>query len=876
MEKSKEYYEFRKQLKFLKVQKGQGTELISVYLQPGANTNDMSDRLRDEYSQAMNIKSKQTRKNVQAAIDKILQTLKGEHKAPDHGVAIFCGNIDGKIQLWQIVPPEPVGVQIYRCDSSFYLEPFYDMIEPKEKFGLFTMDRREATIAILKGKNITIVSHMTSNVPGKHGKGGQCVAEDSLIQRGDGVIMPIKEITAGDLVLSVDINEYKTKLATCQKTFSRNSHEAYRIRTQYPAFHVDVTPEHYFFTIDDFGLGVKCAEDVKVGDNIIGMRKICFSGKPLKLNVQIPVTRRISNGGLKFLARKRREAGLSQEAAANLIGIRQATISKVECGIGTISLNKIERLLEEYNVGPEEFFKRFVKSSEKFRLPENLNCNLAQFVGYFLGDGCIELNRIRLYDSDKKLLEEYRRIAKKTFSLEGYIRHIKKKKYYQLTIYSKDFVDSLKKIFPEITLGGRELELPSILLGLPEKETAALIRGLFDAEGYVSKDRVAITMISKKLVKQLQMLLLRFGIASSFRIKVSKPNYKVKRSSKQYEVVITDEESLSNFVKNIGFTAQVKNRKLRFKPQRTARINQIPISGRQVMNLARQVGLNTQSFNTANNFFRNEKNMGRKNFRKTILKSFYNRLRELKNKKDPKAEECASIIHLLVKIYDSDLIPVNVLEKTKLQPNGTKFYDLNVPRYECYVVNGLMLHNSQLRFERITEIIAQEWFKKVAEMINQVFKDPKIKGIIAGGPGPTKYSFMNEDYILPEVKHKIKGSIDTSYTDEFGIKEVADRSGEVIKELEIQHEKDLVNKFLKEAVTGGLATYGINEVKEALAIGKVETLLLSEGLEDRLVEELTDLAEKTDAKIEMVSVETPEGEQFRIGFKGIGAFLRYK
>jgi peptide chain release factor subunit 1 len=187
-----------------------------------------------------------------------------------------------------------------------------------------------------------------------------------------------------------------------------------------------------------------------------------------------------------------------------------------------------------------------------------------------------------------------------------------------------------------------------------------------------------------------------------------------------------------------------------------------------------------------------------------------------------------------------------------------------------------MLHNSQLRFERITEIIAQDWFKKVAEMINQVFKDPKIKGVIAGGPGPTKYSFMNEDYILPDVKKKIKGSIDTSYTDEFGIKEVADRSGEVIKELEIQYEKDLVNKFLKAAVTGGLATYGINEIKEALAIGKVETLLLSEGLDDKLVEELTDIAEKTDAKIEMVSTETPEGEQFRIGFKGIGAFLRYK
>ena len=86
----------------------------------------------------------------------------------------------------------------------------------------------------------------------------------------------------------------------------------------------------------------------------------------------------------------------------------------------------------------------------------------------------------------------------------------------------------------------------------------------------------------------------------------------------------------------------------------------------------------------------------------------------------------------------------------------------------------------------------------------------------------------------------------------------------------------LVDKFSKEFVTNGLATYGINEVKQALEIGKAETLLLSEKLDDKLIDELMGMAEKIDTKVEMISTETPEGTQFYQGFMGIGVLLRYK
>lgn len=170
---TKEMYEFRKQIKFLKKQKGQGTELISVYIKPDSNVNETAGRLRDEYGQAANIKSKSTRKNVQAAIDRILTMLKGVNKPPEMGVAIFAGNINNTIELFNIIPPEAISMSIYRCDSSFFTEPLEGMMQTKDIYGLIAMDRREATFAYLKGKSTDVFKHITSTVPGKHHKGGQ-------------------------------------------------------------------------------------------------------------------------------------------------------------------------------------------------------------------------------------------------------------------------------------------------------------------------------------------------------------------------------------------------------------------------------------------------------------------------------------------------------------------------------------------------------------------------------------------------------------------------------------------------------------------------------------------------------------------------------
>ena len=177
-EKSKNVYELKKQLKYLKAIRGSGTELISLYMTPSSQVSDYSGKLKDEYGQASNIKSKQTRGNVQDALMKIIQHLKTFRTTPDNGMAIFCGNVSrdaGRpdIRLFQIVPHEPLRTGFYRCDSTFVLEPLEEIISIKDNYGLLVMDGREATIAILRGRNTRVLRRLTSTAHAKVRKGGQ-------------------------------------------------------------------------------------------------------------------------------------------------------------------------------------------------------------------------------------------------------------------------------------------------------------------------------------------------------------------------------------------------------------------------------------------------------------------------------------------------------------------------------------------------------------------------------------------------------------------------------------------------------------------------------------------------------------------------------
>ncbi|MEE8358448.1 MAG: peptide chain release factor aRF-1 [Candidatus Hydrothermarchaeales archaeon] len=170
-------HRLKKEIDVLKAKKGRGTELISLYIPADKNLDDVMSQMRNEYSQAANIKSKRTRKNVLSALDTIKQRLKLITKVPDNGIVLFVGTISKGIQdrmeVHIVEPPEPLTTYRYRCDSEFILEHIEALLDESETYGLLVMDRREATIGLLKGKIVESVKRLTSGVPGKTRRGGQ-------------------------------------------------------------------------------------------------------------------------------------------------------------------------------------------------------------------------------------------------------------------------------------------------------------------------------------------------------------------------------------------------------------------------------------------------------------------------------------------------------------------------------------------------------------------------------------------------------------------------------------------------------------------------------------------------------------------------------
>jgi len=234
---------------------------------------------------------------------------------------------------------------------------------------------------------------------------------------------------------------------------------------------------------------------------------------------------------------------------------------------------------------------------------------------------------------------------------------------------------------------------------------------------------------------------------------------------------------------------------------------------------------------------------------------------------------------------------------------------------------------SARRFERIREQAMNDYFRRVAthsyELLSKV---QGLKGLIIGGPGPTKHDFVEGDYLNYMLKEKIMATVDTSYVGEQGVEEIISKSQDVLKGVRYLEEKRLVQKFLYEiGHETGLGVYGETQVRKFLTAGIVDLLLVSEkmnilhvytkckncgAVDDSLipqanlvkfeqdliatpckkcnalalfienttdlVDELVEIAEKQNANIAVISTETDEGVMLKDSFGGIAAILRYR
>jgi peptide chain release factor subunit 1 len=173
-------YKLTKMLNNLSKITGHGTELVTVYIPPKRPIHDVLAQLRNEAGTASNIKSDLTKNHVQDALNKSMEQLKLYKEPPENGLVIFCGAIPTgkglgteKIEIFTIVPPKPVQINLYRCDDHFWIDHIKDMLKDDRTIAIISIDTQEAGLGILTGDRWETIETLTSGVSGKHRQGGQ-------------------------------------------------------------------------------------------------------------------------------------------------------------------------------------------------------------------------------------------------------------------------------------------------------------------------------------------------------------------------------------------------------------------------------------------------------------------------------------------------------------------------------------------------------------------------------------------------------------------------------------------------------------------------------------------------------------------------------
>lgn len=201
---------------------------------------------------------------------------------------------------------------------------------------------------------------------------------------------------------------------------------------------------------------------------------------------------------------------------------------------------------------------------------------------------------------------------------------------------------------------------------------------------------------------------------------------------------------------------------------------------------------------------------------------------------------------------------------------------------------------SARRYERLIEEQTEYYYKKVAEAMDAHFLN-KVKGVIIGGPGPTKEYFYEAKYY--NYQHNILGLIDTGYTGIEGVREIIEKGKDLIQEQDMVVEIREINRFIKEVVNEGKATYGLEQVLEAINTKRAEKILVSSKLNNKIYidqqgnpsfveipnpkevldiqDYLYELCLEQGIDILIISSNSNEADVFLNTFGGIGAILRY-
>jgi type IV secretory pathway ATPase VirB11/archaellum biosynthesis ATPase/intein/homing endonuclease len=486
---------------------------------------------------------------------------------------------------------------------------------------------------------------------------GKCVAGDTKVLLANSRLEEVRSLAEeafkkgqavetedGWLVSDVDLKVFsmgpdlKIAPAKVSKVWKRRSPDAlYRVKTR-TGREIVTTPEHPFFVIDGGWVLEKRADELRRGAFIAIPRRIAYEGDAIDLG-----------------------------------GIRPRLGALVSEG--------------------EDYF--IVKSprGRPVRIPKQTTPELLEVVGYVLADGHIKKDgsQVQFHNSNEVLLERFRDLIERVFGLSVKVRHSRRRVAYA-EVGSKILSKFLYEAFG-IPYGKKADKIDiSPILGTSSNECRAFLRAIFDCESHVhvKKGTIEFTSASEAFVRQVELLLSRFGIITGVRKRTvkGKPYWRL--------LVGGGEENLKNFEKEVGYLHSRKREDLKraIKSIHSTNFDIVPISN-LISTLKEQLNLSDKEIaEIAGMKGRTIGSYGlwrRGITRPALLRLASSLERKYGRERDPHLKV---VIEKLAQLATSDVLWDEVVGLERVRPKEPWVYDLTVDSTHNFVANGIIAHNT--------------------------------------------------------------------------------------------------------------------------------------------------------------------------------------
>ena len=225
--------------------------------------------------------------------------------------------------------------------------------------------------------------------------------------------------------------------------------------------------------------------------------------------------------------------------------------------------------------------------------PRYVTPELAELVGYFMGDGSLHAKELRFCVSpqDADLAEHLVMLGSKLFSLRP--RVTRKRSYIEVRFTSVRLVMwweacGFAKLSASAEHSGKGwlARIPDAILHTNNPAVyGAFVRGLFEADGTVSSGYPSFTTATESLARDVQSLLLALGFITT--LDIQPPGAGGWGSRTKYRVRLLNVRTAARFASEIGF-ASARKRALceGIEHQQSERYDHVPVTRRMIDRLA--------------------------------------------------------------------------------------------------------------------------------------------------------------------------------------------------------------------------------------------------------------------------------------------------